>query len=105
MKEVLLTHLLPSIMYLVVTLMVGFVAYYAKLFLITRMEVLEHQRQELIQKIGIDKYNHEANVAWNIVNAIEQEARELNWDKLLKKSIAVDRIEKQLDLTSSKFTI
>lgn len=99
-KEILIQYL-PSVLYLAITVFIGIITYFVKQFLLTKKDLLEHQRNELIQKIGIDKYNHDMEIAKGIINAVEQEAREFDWDSVVKHSTATKMIRKMTGLSDS----
>lgn len=86
----------------IVSTIFSVITYEVRQLLKSKRNFLEHQRQQLIQKIGIDQYNHDVDVARRVINAVEQEAKAFNWDGLLKHSTAVERITQATGLNTDE---
>ena len=65
-------------------------------------ELLETEKQHLIQAIGIDKYNQDIDTAKMIIQSIEEQARNYNWESTLKHAKATELITKFTGLTSEQ---
>lgn len=102
MKELLLNKVIPDILYAMVTIFIGIITYYAKRFLLKHQDFLELQRQQLIQKIGIDKYNQDVAIIQNAVKSVEQLGKEFNWVGELKHSKVLELIEGKTGLTDEE---
>jgi hypothetical protein len=99
LKDLLINEVVPQIIYVVVTTILGIVAYQVKKFLDTNKSFLEAQKEELIQKIGIDKYNQDVAIAKQIILAVEQMGKNFNWEGAVKKLKASEFIMEKTGLS------
>lgn len=63
---------------------------------------MELQRQQLIQKIGIDRYNKDVETIKNAVKAVEQLGKENNWKGTLKQTKVLDMIADKTGLSDEE---
>lgn len=101
MKDILVNELIPQLLYLIITVIMGLVTYYVKKFLEARKDLLETQKEEIIQKIGIEKYNQDVAIAKSIIEAVEQMGRNFNWEGAVKKSKAAEIISQKTGLSQN----
>jgi hypothetical protein len=99
-KELLVNQIIPQICYVIIATVAGIVTYEVKKFLVAKHELIEKQKQELIQKIGIDKYNQDIEIAKGVIMAVEQMGREYNWEGIIKHAKATELISQKTGLNS-----
>lgn len=97
-KEIIL-EVIPSFMYIIVTLLLSIFTYYIKKYLCEKHSLIEYEKQQLIQKIGFENYSNDINIAKNIINAVEQIGKEYNWEGAIKHAKATELISKKTNLT------
>jgi hypothetical protein len=102
MRDLLLNKIVPDLLYTIVTIILGIITYYVKKFWIEHKSFLELQRQQLIQKIGIDKYNQDVAAVKEAVKAVEQLGKEFDWEGTIKHSKVLEIIEGKTGLTSDE---
>lgn len=102
MRDLLLNKIIPDLLYTIVTILIGLVTYYFKKFLAEHKNFLDVQRQQLIQKIGIDKYNQDVAAVKEAVKTVEQLGKEFDWESTIKHSKVLELIEGKTGLTSDE---
>jgi hypothetical protein len=102
MRDLLLNKIVPDLLYTVVTIILGIITYYVKKFWIEHKSFLDLQRQQLIQKIGIDKYNQDVAAVKEAVKTVEQLGKEFDWVGTIKHSKVLELIEGKTGLTSDE---
>ncbi|MDF2884518.1 MAG: hypothetical protein K0R54_5085 [Clostridiaceae bacterium] len=102
MKELLISQVLIPIIGTIISTLLGIALFYVKKFYNKHKDFLELQREQLIQKIGIDKYNHDVVVVKNAVKAVEQIAKENDWKGTLKQTKVLDMIQGKTGLTDEQ---
>ena len=98
LKDLLVNEVIPQILYVVITTILGLATYYVKKFLDSRKSFIETQKEQLIQRIGIEKYNQDIAIAKQIVLAVEQMGKNFDWEGAVKKSKAVEIIGQKTGL-------
>lgn len=102
MKELFISQIVVPMLYVVVSVIFGIIAYFAKKFYSTHKDFLEFQRQWLIQKIGIDKYKQDVDTVQRAVYSAEQLGKEFDWQGAVKHSKALEMIEGKTGLTDDE---
>lgn len=102
MKEILISQVLTPIIGAIISTLLGIALYYVKQFYNKHKDFLELQRQQLIQKIGIDKYNKDVAVVKNAVKAVEQLGKENDWAGTLKHTKVLEIIKGKTGLTDEE---
>jgi hypothetical protein len=102
MKELFISQIVIPMLYVVVSIIFGIIAYFDKKFYSTHKDFLDFQRQWLIQKIGIDKYNQDVETVQRAVYSAEQLGKEFDWQGALKHSKALEMIEGKTGLTDDE---
>lgn len=102
MKELIISQVVTSIIGAIMSTLLGIALYYVKKFYNKHKDFLELQRQQLIQKIGIDKYNADIAIVKNAVKAVEQLGKENDWKGAIKHSKVLDMINGKTGLTDEQ---
>lgn len=102
LKQILLNQVIPQILYFFLIVIAGVVVYYIKKFYNDHKSLIEYQKQQLIQKIGIDKYNHEIDVAKGLILSVESMGKDFNWEGTVKHAKATELISKKTGLTDDE---
>lgn len=102
MLKDMIIQVLPQILFLIITAIVGFFAAIAKQWWNAHKSMLELQRDQLIQKIGIDKYNQNIAIAQSVIHSVEEQARNFNWDSTIKHAKATELISNATSLTADQ---
>lgn len=102
MKELLIEQVLTPIIGCIISTLLGIALYYFRQFYNKHKDFLELQRQQLMQKIGIDKYNADIAIVKNAVNAVEQLGKENDWSGTLKHAKALEIIKDRTGLTDDQ---
>lgn len=102
LKEFLLTQVIPEVLFLVISICISIITYFTKKFLTSHKDFLEYQKQQLIQKMGIDKYNHDLDVAKGLVLSVEQQAKTFDWHGDIKHAKATELISNATGLTNEE---
>lgn len=90
-RQAILSYL-PHIMFIAVMFLISLVSYEAKQWIAQHKDLIEHQREVLIQQIGKDKYDMLINKTAVICKAVEQDAKSLDWNSFMKHDSAVQRL-------------
>lgn len=98
LKDLLVNEAIPQLLYIVITVILGIVSYYVKQFLDSHKAFLEVQKEQLISKIGEEKYKQDITIAKQIIMAVEQMGKEFDWESAIKHSKATEMISKQTGL-------
>lgn len=93
---------LPGVMYLAITIMIGFFNALAHDCYKRHKEFLDNKCEQLIQKIGIDEYNHNIKIAKGIINSFEEQARNFNWEGAIKHAKLAEQISNKTGLTDDQ---
>lgn len=102
MRNLFISQVVIPILGVVFNILLGVIAFYIKTFWNKHKNVLELQRQQLIQKIGIDKYNADVVKVKEAVYAAEQLGKEFDWNGTLKHSKVLEMIEGKTGLTDDQ---
>lgn len=102
MKEILISQVLTPIIEVIISTILGIALYYVRKFYNKHKDFLELQRQQLIQKINIDKYNKDIAVVKNAVNAVEQLGKENKWKGTIKHAKVLEIIKDKTGLTDEQ---
>lgn len=99
MKEILIGQLLTATIGAIISTLLGILAYYVKKFYNKHKGFLELQKEELLQKIGIEKYNADVALVKSAVKTVEQLGKEKNWMGDLKYTKALELIKGKTGLS------
>lgn len=102
MRDIIINQVFIPILEVVLTTILGIVAYYAKQFYNKHEDFLKLQREQLIQKIGIDKYNKDVALVKYMVATAEQLGKENDWSATLKHSKVIEMLKGKTDLTDDE---
>ncbi|MBC2579679.1 hypothetical protein [Clostridium sp. DJ247] len=100
MMNDLLKQIIVDVCYIGVTTIAGIATYYGKKFIDSKQNFIEKQKEVLKQQLGDAQYKKDVDTAKRIVMAVEQMAREHNWEGAVKHSKAVEKITAQTGLSS-----
>jgi translation initiation factor 2 alpha subunit (eIF-2alpha) len=98
----LLVQILPQFLLLIITAIAGFISTIFKDWWDAHKALIEVQKQQVIQTIGIDKYNQDVCIAKSVIHSVEEQARNFNWDGSIKHSKATELISKETGLTADQ---
>lgn len=101
MKELLISQVVTPVLEVILTLLIGIITYYAKQFYNKHKDFLALQREQIVQKIGIDKYNADIAVVTQAVKTVEQLGKEFDWQGELKHSKVLEMIESKTGLSDT----
>lgn len=87
---------------MVVSTVAGMIGYYAKNLYAKHKNVVDLQAQHLQQVIGKDKYDADKETVKEAVYAVEQQAKEFDWEGELKHSKVLDMVEGKTGLTDEQ---
>ncbi|AGK95420.1 hypothetical protein [Clostridium pasteurianum] len=73
-----------------------------KAFLDAHKELIEKQKEAVIQTIGTEKYNKDVAIVKNAVFAVEQLGKEFNWEGAIKHSKVLELITGKTGLTDDE---
>lgn len=102
MTQDLLLQILPQILLLIITIIVGFISVIFKKWWNAHKALIEVQKQHAIQTIGIDKYNQDVSIAKSVIHSVEEQARNFNWDSAIKHVTATELISNATGLTTDQ---
>ena len=98
MTNLIFDKIIADTCYLGVTLIFGVTSFYIKKFLNSKKDFLEHEKNILKEKLGIEQYKKDVSIAKNIVLSIEEIAKSYDWKGAIKHSNAVELIKKKTNL-------
>lgn len=98
-KELLIQEIIPLVFYAVISTAASVATYELKKFIAARQDLIEKERAKLIQAIGIEKYNHDIQIAKSIICSIEQMGKEYNWEGSVKHTKAFELISQKTSLS------
>lgn len=102
MKEIIISQILIPILGAIISTFIGIMTYYARQLYNKHKDFLQLQKQQLIQKIGIDKYNADVAIIKNTVKAVEQLGKENDWSGTFKHSKVLELIGNKTGLTDEQ---
>lgn len=102
LKQMLLNQFIPEVLGFFLTIIAGVITYYIKKFFNEHKSLIEYQKQQLIQKIGIDKYNHDIDVAKGLILSVEGMGKDFNWEGTIKHSKATELISQKTGLSDDE---
>ncbi|WP_297430598.1 hypothetical protein [Clostridium sp.] len=102
MSELIINQIVIPVVGVIVSMILGLIAYFVKQFYDSHKNMLETQRQYLIQKIGIDKYNQDITVIKGAVATAEQLGKEFDWTGIVKHTKVLEMIEGKTGLTDEE---
>lgn len=73
-----------------------------KAFLDAHKELIEKQKEAVIQTIGIDQYNKDVAIVKNAVFTAEQLGKEFNWEGTIKHSKVLELIQGKTGLSDDE---
>lgn len=97
-----MVQVLPQLLFMIITTLLTFITLIAKKWWIANQSLIEAQRQHVIQKIGIDKYNQDVEMAKTIIKSIEEQARSIDWTSEIKHAKATEIISGITSLSSDQ---
>lgn len=101
LKDIII-QLLPQVLTIVLTAIVGFIATIFRNWCNANKALIETEKQQLIQLIGVDNYNKEVNLAKTAIQSVEEQARNFNWDSTIKHAKATEAISNATGLTDEE---
>jgi hypothetical protein len=102
MIQSIIIQILPQVLFTIITTIFSFLTILAKNLYNSHKAYLDLQRQQLIQKIGIDKYNQDIVISQYIIHSVEEQARQFNWDSTIKHAKATELISGATGLTAEQ---
>ncbi len=102
MSELIINQIVIPVVGVVISMLLGFIAYFFRQLYINHKSMIELQKQALIQKIGIDKYNHDVTVIKGAVATAEQLGKEFDWEGTLKHTKVLELIEGKTGLSDEE---
>lgn len=105
MKELIINQIIVPVMTMVIATILEIARRQLKTYLESKQDLIEKQKQLAIQQMGQAQYDADKDKAIEIVNAVEQLARNYNWEGAFKRSRAAEWIMKETKLTSTDIDI
>jgi hypothetical protein len=102
MNELIVNQIVIPVVGVVISALLGFITYFFKQLYNNHKSMLELQKQALIQKIGIDKYNQDVAVVKQAVLTAEQLGKEFDWTGIIKHTKVLSLIEGKTGLTDEE---
>lgn len=102
MLKDMIIQILPQILFFVITVIVSFITVLLKNWYNANKGLIEAQKQQAIQTIGIDKYNQDVNLAKLFIHSIEEQARKFDWDSIIKHAKATELISNATGLSNDQ---
>lgn len=100
MLKDLIIQILPQVLFSIVTIMMGFIASIAKQWWNTHEDFMKVQKQQVIQTIGINKFNQDVSIAKLLIHSVEEQARNFDWDSTKKHAKAAELISNDTELNA-----
>lgn len=95
-------QILPQVLAIIITAIAGFIAAILRNWGNANKTLIETEKQQLIQKIGVDSYNQEVSLAKTVIQSVEEQARNFNWDSTIKHAKATELISNATGLTEEQ---
>lgn len=102
MKDIILNQIVAPLIGVVLSTILGVLTFYIHKFLASHKSMVELQKQALIQKIGIDKYNADVALVQGAVATAEQLGKEFDWKGALKHTKVLEMIEGKTGLSDEE---
>lgn len=101
MKELLINGILIPILVAVIGTILEIGRRQVKFFLDSKQQLIEKQKEALIQTMGIEQYNKDKQVIQDAVKTVEQLGKEFNWEGTIKHSKVLELIEGKTGLSDT----
>ena len=95
-------QILPQVLFSIITVIIGFIAAIAKQWWNAHKGFIEVEKQKVVQTIGIEKYEADVSIAKQLINSVEEQARNFNWDSTIKHAVATKLISGGTALTADQ---
>jgi hypothetical protein len=95
-------QILPQVLFSIITIIMGFIAAIAKQWWNAHKGFMEVQKQRVVQAIGIEKYASDVGIAKQLINSVEEQARNFDWDSTIKHAMATKLISSGTGLTTDQ---
>jgi len=95
-------QILPQVLFSIITVIAGFIAVIAKQWWNAHKDFTEVQKQQMVQTIGINKFNQDVSIAKLLIHSVEEQARNFNWDSTIKHAKATELISSGTGLTADQ---
>lgn len=102
LRDIFVNQIIPQLLYIIITAILGIISYHVKNFLASHKDYIEVQKQELIHKIGQEAYDRDLALAKQIILAVEQMGKEFGWESEIKHSRATEMISKGTGLSQEE---
>ena len=102
MSETLITSILTPIIVAVIGTIIEIARRQLKVYLDSKQQLIEKQKEALVQAMGVEKYNSDVAIVKQAVQTVEQLGKEFNWEGTLKHSKVLELIEGKTGLTDAQ---
>ncbi len=102
MKELFINGILIPILVAVIGTILEIGRRQVKAFLDSKQQLIEKQKEALIQTMGIEQYNKDKQVIEDTVKTVEQLGKEFNWEGTFKHSKVLELIEGKTGLSDAE---
>ena len=102
MSETLITSILTPIIVAVIGTIIEIARRQLKVYLDSKQQLIEKQKEALVQAMGVEKYNSDVAIVKQAVQTVEQLGKEFNWEGTLKHSKVLELIEGKTGLTDEQ---
>lgn len=102
MSETLITSILTPVLVALIGTIIEIARRQLKTYLDSKQQLIEKQKEALIQTMGIEKYNSDMAVVKQAVQTAEQLGKEFNWEGTIKHSKVLELIEGKTGLTEAQ---
>lgn len=102
MNQTLITSIIIPILVAVIGTILEIARRQVKAFIDSNRQLIEKQKQALIQSMGIERYNADVAIVKQAVQTVEQLGKEFNWEGTVKHSKVLEMIEGKTGLTDTE---
>nr|WP_207641241.1 hypothetical protein [Clostridium akagii] len=102
MNQTLITSIIIPILVAVIGTILEIARRQLKSFIDSNRQLIEKQKQALIQSMGIERYNADVAIVKRAVQTVEQLGKEFNWEGTVKHSKVLEMIEGKTGLTDTE---
>ena len=102
MSETLITSILTPIVVAAIGTIIEIARRQLKVYLDSKQQLIEKQKEALVQAMGVEKYNSDVAIVKQAVQTVEQLGKEFNWEGTLKHSKVLELIEGKTGLTDEQ---
>ncbi|MFL0197407.1 hypothetical protein ACJDU8_17830 [Clostridium sp. WILCCON 0269] len=99
MNQIVINNILVPIIGAVIGTVIEIGRRQIKSYLDSKQELIQKQKEAVIQSIGIDRYNKDKQIIQDAVKTVEQLGKEFNWEGAVKHSKVLELIKGRTGLS------